>query len=373
MDKLFVNVEDAASVSYYIEHFTGDSDDHSMDDKIAFLHTESQIATKHRIFGGKKVTVNPQANSFVDKNGNVITLNISENAELSFDMYTASSFGTCSINGKGTSGASGSKTVAYGSTINTSITAYTGNQTSYNINHGTTNIILTGVKVGYNSTYAYVYGGETTIEDNIVTYIDNIGYVTEANYVNSNISGTCVIPSELKSSKTTVIASDYITGTLSGTASATQQYAYFYYHELGKDNIYSTIKTCDSSISLTYNITYSYYYGTTPVAQETLQSLLNGTKSTIPSPVTIDSTDVEGRNIYAYIGVLKKFGKAGVTETGSMSQPMAFEFADNPSFISAGGWLFVQYLTLYSANDFAIYRSAEHNLGNKTWYIRAKE
>ena len=43
MDKLFVNVVDKNSAAYYIDHFTGDSTDHSMDNKIAFLPSESLI------------------------------------------------------------------------------------------------------------------------------------------------------------------------------------------------------------------------------------------------------------------------------------------------------------------------------------------
>lgn len=373
MDKLFVNVADKNSAAYYIEHFTGDSDDHSMDDKIAFLQSETQIVTKHSIFDGKKITINANANSFIDKNGSTITLNISDTGELSLDMYTASKFLSTSVTGKGTTGQSGTKYVTYGSSIDTTISAYTGNNTTYSISHGTNNIILTGIKVSYDSTSAYIYGGETIIENGEVTYINNIGYIPRSYYVNSDINGSCKISNDLITTKSISINTNYIKGKLTNVATASQQYVDFYYHELGQDNLHSQSNICSSSISLTYDVTYAYCWGVTHISQEALPIIINGYSNVLPSPISIDSSDVEGKEMFAYVGMLKKFGKQGVTEEGALSEPKAFEFADNETFINSGGWLFVKYIDMYSCKDFAVYRTTNSNLGQKTWYIRPKE
>ena len=269
--------------------------------------------------GGAEVDVNSTYNSIV-VDGSKYTLSVDENGKLQITQYTASSWGSCSFGSTTTSGASnttGELETAY--TAHT-VTVTPANTISYAIDHGTEQVVLTGIKVGS----SYAFGGDVTIVD---------GVISGADYVNANISSTYTLTGEFAQAATSdsSAAGDYssLSTVTLASATSTAQNATLYYHEKGQASVSSKDVSVNSVTGFVRVTGMRAFYVNTGNTFSTASGK-DITKSSLPTGnITVNFGSTE---TYGWMA----FPAAWLTD-GVM--PKFSEYTSGNAWKSDGGWI----------------------------------
>lgn len=340
------------------------------DNKLVFLHDTHTIITQGDIFGGKETTVGNDNSFIIGSTKYTLTIN---DGELNISPYTASSLKYAYFP-EGSGSATNNQSCEYGTSYDKiDVVATPSNQITYSINHGTTKILLTGIhaKVG-SGTYAYVYGGSATIENNQVTHIDNIGNIGVSDYTNDNVVGTLTISGESgvraeEVSKT--VPSGNASSNFTTTSKTSQQTGIVYYHELGKSNL--STKSFTDKTPTTKSSSVTVYKGHFVWVSSEYEEPTTTTGET-QKPEQISTNQADGEYAWLAIPVEPEFSSDGKTFIKPVFQ----------GGVLAGGWLpyrvggdlkdFSKPLvsfTHYNGDTYYVYRTEQAGLGAKNWDI----
>lgn len=359
LNKIFVDVPSNKAdefLSTYYSPATG-SRRTDYDNKITFLHGKQQIFTQGDLFGSLTTTVGNNNSFIVDGTTYTLTIN---NGQLNIEKYVPSSFGN-NIFVAGTGTATTNQSREYGTSYDAiDVTVSPSNKITYSINHGTTKVLLVGIQANKGSgSLTYVYGGTYTMVNNMVTYINNIGDITEANYINDNISKTITLPAAA-SAPTVNKTKESGTTTESFTISAETavQSGAVYYHELGKSEVN---KKTFNSTKVTKESTVTMWKGYFLWHSETYSDPSTIVPDT-QTPTTITTNQSDGK--YAWLAIPIRPTYDGDTYKKPVFNDGKYD----------GGWEPYKengdYKTITHYGDtYYVYKTKEAGLGENTWTI----
>ena len=359
LNKIFVDVPSNKADEFLSTYYSPESGSRSTDydNKIAFLHGKQQIFTQGDVFGSLTTTVGNN-NSFVIS-GTTYTLTIN-NGQLNIEKYVPSSFGNTYFNA-GTGSATANQSREYGTTYNAiTVTASPSNKITYAINHGTTKILLVGVQANNGTgSMTYVYGGTYTMANNMITYINSIGDITEANYTNGNISSSITLPAAVSApTVTNTKASGTTTETFTISAATAVQSGAVYYHELGTGKVnksaFSSTQVSKSS-TVTMWKGYFLWYGETYSDPSTIVGQTQ-------RPTSITTNQSEGKYAWFAIPVAPTYDGdryvKPVFNTGGFDGGWE-PYKENGNFKT---------ITHYG-DTYYVYKTKNAGLGENTWTI----
>ena len=294
------------------------------DDKLVFVHDRKAIVTQGEIFGGNSTTVGPHNSFVIGDTTYVLTI---KDGELNIEGGTSSYFG------EGTawieSSVSGEGTQVYQSTYTIAITP--SNRLGVEIISGSKQVVLTGITLSdtINQSWSYLTGGETKVIDGIAYRNDkelqyNQAGVTVSEFYNVPNNGSAV-SNHYVSSKT-------VTGILSSTktVNVATQYAKVYYHEKGRNELYST--TIESSpVSATVEAVFDFLHMVGAAWSETTATSVQCEGLPITENIEYEFID---ENSYGWF--------ACPTEwlTNRTTMPTFTEYDEDGNKGAEGGWYF---------------------------------